>query len=100
MASDGAGAGIVVGMPGDEGPTPGLAEEVERALARVLGRAGQPRGSDSPATEGSARLRFAVSGWPGTGSWLPESARQQQNGYAIPVTVGRRPGGRAGVMGA
>lgn len=34
------GAGIVVGAPdNDDGPTPGLAEEVERALARVLGRA-------------------------------------------------------------
>ncbi len=42
MASGGAGTGIVVGMPGDEGPTPGLAEEVESALARVLGRAGRP----------------------------------------------------------
>ena len=42
MVSGGAGAGIVVGLPGDEGPTPGLAEEVERALARVLGRAGRP----------------------------------------------------------
>ncbi len=42
MVSSGAGAGIVVGgMPDDEGPTPGLAEEVERALARVLGRAGR-----------------------------------------------------------
>ena len=42
MVPDGAGTGIVVGLAGDEGPTPGLAEEVERALARVLGRAGRP----------------------------------------------------------
>ena len=42
MVSDSAGTGIVVGLAGDEDPTPGLAEEVERALARVLGRAGRP----------------------------------------------------------
>jgi hypothetical protein len=43
--SGGAGAGIVVGTPDDDdGPTPGLAEEVERALARVLGRAGRTAG--------------------------------------------------------
>lgn len=42
MVSSGAGAGIVLGLSDDEGPTPGLAEEVERALARVLGRAGRP----------------------------------------------------------
>ena len=41
MVSSAAGAGIVLSMPDDEGPTPGLAEEVERALARVLGRAGR-----------------------------------------------------------
>ena len=41
-APGGARPGIVAGMPGDEGPTPGLAEEVESALARVLGRAGRP----------------------------------------------------------
>ena len=45
--SAGAGAGAGVGAaPGDDEPggggTPGLAEEVERALARVLGRAGRP----------------------------------------------------------
>jgi hypothetical protein len=42
VVSSGAGAGIAVGVPDDEGAPPGLAEEVERALARVLGRAGRP----------------------------------------------------------
>lgn len=35
------GAVISAAMPDDDGPAPGLAEEVERALARVLGRAGR-----------------------------------------------------------
>jgi hypothetical protein len=35
------GAGISPGVPDHDGPAPGLAEEVERALARVLGRAGR-----------------------------------------------------------
>ena len=34
--------GIAPGPAPDLGPTPGLAEEVELALARVLGRAGRP----------------------------------------------------------
>src|ERR1039458_5773266 len=34
-------AGISPGAPDHDGPAPGLAEEVERALARVLGRAGR-----------------------------------------------------------
>ncbi len=38
-------AGIVMGAADDdEDPTPGLAEEVERALARVLGRAARTAG--------------------------------------------------------
>jgi hypothetical protein len=36
-----AAAAIGAAMPDDDGPAPGLAEEVERALARVLGRAGR-----------------------------------------------------------
>jgi hypothetical protein len=38
------GSGVVTGAAGDPGlgETPGLAEEVELALARVLGRAGKP----------------------------------------------------------
>jgi len=32
------------GLTDDDGPTPGLAEEVERALAKVLGRAGRTAG--------------------------------------------------------
>jgi len=35
------GAGISAGVPDHDGLAPGLAEEVERALARVLGRAGR-----------------------------------------------------------
>ena len=45
-AAPGAGAGVEPGrVPGADpgfGETPGLAEEVELALARVLGRAGKP----------------------------------------------------------
>jgi hypothetical protein len=38
----GAASGVVPGADPDLGETPGLAEEVELALARVLGRAGRP----------------------------------------------------------